>query len=40
MHRIDQWSGVGGVGDESWREKWGEWAGRRETGQDLRAKWP
>ena len=40
MHRIDQWSGVGGVGDESWREKWGEWEGRRETGQDLRAKWP
>lgn len=24
MHRIDQWSGVGGESNESWREKW-EW---------------
>ena len=29
MHRIDQWSGVGGESDESWRETWGGWAGRR-----------
>ena len=38
MHWRDQWSWVGGVGDESWREKWGGWAGWREIEQDLRAK--